>query len=95
MARPDGPIFLPKYAAGSFIQADQKARSRVVVPGKQHGVVHNQRTDGITPSHLGIAKFCHVPTHPDQLAVMRIASDVGIAVRHVHGSLRDGRRIHG
>src|SRR5262245_66564614 len=59
------PVQFPGELARLLVEADQEAGPFVVIPRKDHRIVHDQRTHAIAPTHLGIAKVFHVPAHPD------------------------------
>src|SRR4051812_6450764 len=90
MSGADGPFLFPGWFAGQLVQADQEAWAFVVVPGKKYAVIKSQGTDCVAPGHLGIAKSDQVTVDPDQLAVMGVPGDVGIAEGNVNGILGNG-----
>lgn len=47
------------------------------------------------PSHLGIAEQVHVPSDPDEFAVVRVAGNIGIAEGDVNRIRGDRRSVHG
>src|SRR5262245_17189709 len=90
----DGPVFIPGDLARALVEADQKARPGVMVPGKYHRIIDDQRTDGISPGGFWIRKVLQVAANPDWLAVVRVTGDVGIAESDIDGVLGDGGRVH-
>src|SRR5262245_48420409 len=91
----DGSILFPRNLTGSLVQPNQKTWAGVVIPREQHGVIQDKGTYGVPPCHFWISESGNVTTHPDEVAVMRIPCDIGIAEGDVHGVLGDGGCIYG
>src|SRR5687768_186927 len=65
----------------------------MVIPGKKYRIVEDQRADRIAPRRLGITELWNVATDPDQVAIVRIAGNVGVAEGDIDGVRCDGRRV--
>ena len=95
MGGADGAVFFPRNLAILFVQADQIARSRVMVPGKQHRIAQNEGAYVVAPRHFRIAEQRDVARHPNQLAIVGVTSDVGIAKGNVDRIFRDRGGVGG
>ena len=95
MSGADGTVFLPGDFARPLVQSDQETRPRVVVPREQDRVIHDDRTQAISPGHFWITEYRQVAGDPHQFPVVGIAGDVRIAKSHVDCILGDGRCIDG
>ena len=90
---PIGRSFFQAICPVRLFEADQKAWARVMVPREQHRVVQHQGAEVVPPGHLRIAKRGNVTSYPDQLAVVRVPGNVGIAKGDVDRVFGDRRSI--
>jgi hypothetical protein len=91
----DGAIELPADFAGEFVEAEEEAGAFVMVPGEEDGVGEDDGARAVAPGHAGIAEVLEVAGDPEELAVVGVAGDVGVAEGDKEGVRGDGWGIDG
>ncbi len=95
MSRSDGAVFFPSNVAGLFIEPDQVAGPRMMVPWEQDSVVQYDGTQAVSPGHFRIIEDRQVASDPNQFTVVRITSDVCVGKGNIDRIGSNGRSISG